>query len=277
VWGRGRYVPHGALLQVRASARGMEGRRAACACGCAPFGALARSLARPRSLTPLSPSRLSTPNSQGGLCELTPTACDGTCQLHYSGPGSPCSANLPPPLASVVWAGDEKLGLGPKVTGALPPVPPGAVCGEYVGACPAAQCCSQFGFCVEDASYFCSTAACVLAASPASPSCMAAWAARTPITRKLKLVASWGRAAPDGVEREVILLNGKFPGPTVRGTVRDRVQVRESGERRGRGDGGRWRETPGRVHSCVPSSLHLSPFPHTHHTDRVRQPAERGA
>ena len=265
-------MPHGALLQVRASARGMEGTASR-------SRMRLRSIRRARSLDPapsrLSP-RLSTPNSQGGLCELTPTACDGTCQLHYSGPGSPCSANLPPPLASVVWAGDEKLGLGPKVTGALPPVPPGAVCGEYVGACPAAQCCSQFGFCVEDASYFCSTAACVLAASPASPSCMAAWAARTPITRKLKLVASWGRAAPDGVEREVILLNGKFPGPTVRGTVRDRVQVK--GERRAEREGEtEGKNLCGRVHSCVPSSLHLSPFPHTHHTDRVRQPAERGA
>ena len=126
-----------------------------------------------------------------------------------------------------MWPGDAKLGLGPKVEGSLSAVLPGAVCGEYVGACPAAQCCSQFGFCVDDGSFFCSTAACSLAASPGSPSCAAAWAARKPLMRKLKLVATWGRASPDGFERDVILVNGKFPGPVIRGSVRDHVQVRE--------------------------------------------------
>jgi hypothetical protein len=178
------------------------------------------------------------------VCEITPVACDGTCQLHFSGPGSPCKANLPAPLAtsepvtaSLVPAAAKK-GRGSfyKTVGSLPAVPPGGVCGEYVGACPDGQCCSQFGFCVDEGSYFCHTAACVLAASPGSPGCAAAWAEREPLTRKLKLVATWGRAAPDGVERDVILVNGKFPAPTIRGTVRDRVQVRgaerrEVGER----------------------------------------------
>jgi len=217
-------------------------------------------------LSSLHLSSLSPPPSQPGFCEVTPTACDGTCQLHYSGPGSPCSANLPTPLATVKWSGDGKL--APKIVGSLPPVPPDSVCGEFVGACPEAQCCSQFGFCVDEGSFFCHTAACVLAASPGSPGCAAAWGETKPLTRRLKLTATWGRASPDGVERDVILVNGKFPSPTIRGTVRDRVQVKKGGRGRRRGMG--WDGMEGEKATLT---VHLLSF---FFLDRVCQPDERG-
>ena len=227
-------------------------------------------------LPPRPPPALT--HSQVGLCEITPTACDGTCQLHYSGPGSPCAANLPTPLATVVWSGEGKA--DPIVKGTLPLVPPGGVCGEFVGACPASQCCSQFGFCVDDASYFCHTAACVLAASPASPTCAAAWGATQPVTRKIKLTTTWGRASPDGVERDVILINGKFPGPTIRGTIRDRVQVSWKGKKKKERreseeseDGGweRGGEKPTKALTSMLSSLFAYASPQIEHINLLNQ------
>ena len=95
----------------------------------------------------------------------------------------------------------------------------------YVGACAEpGECCSQFGICTPS-KYFCSIPACVRAASPLSPTCQQVWDRVKPLQRKYKLVATWGWANPDGVEREVILLNGKFQGPTIRGNVGDRIIV----------------------------------------------------
>jgi hypothetical protein len=135
--------------------------------------------------------------SAAGLCGQTKDACGRSCQLHYSGPGSACEANLPAPLVST-----DTLG---KTVGDLPPVPSGGVCGVYVGACSApGECCSQFGICTNS-SYFCSIPSCVRAASPHSPRCQAVWDRVKPVVRKYKLVATWGRANPDGVERDIIL------------------------------------------------------------------------
>ena len=156
--------------------------------------------------------------SPSGLCGQTTDACSTACQLHYSGPGSACNANLPQPLVST----DPLTG---KAVGSLPPVPKGGVCGVYVGACAEpGECCSQFGICTPS-KYFCSIPACVRAASPLSPTCQQVWDRVKPLQRKYKLVATWGWANPDGVEREVILLNGKFQGPTIRGNVGDRIIV----------------------------------------------------
>ena len=152
-----------------------------------------------------------------GLCGQTPDACSSVCQLHYSGPGSACTANLPQPLVTT-----DALG---KTVGSLPPVPSGGVCGVYIGACAApGECCSQFGVCTASP-YFCSIPSCVREASPHSPPCQAVWDRVKPVQRKYRLVATWGTANPDGNERPVILVNGKFPGPTITGAVGDRLII----------------------------------------------------
>lgn len=156
--------------------------------------------------------------SPSSLCGQTKDACSTACQLHYSGPGSACTANLPKPLVST----DPVTG---KTLGSLPLVLAGGVCGVYVGACAKfGECCSHFGICTPS-EYFCSIPSCVRTASPHSSKCQQVWDRVKPVQRKYKLVATWGWANPDGVEREVILLNGKFQGPTFRGNVGDRIIV----------------------------------------------------
>lgn len=49
--------------------------------------------------------------------------------------------------------------------------------------------------------------------------------ALTQSTARFKLELSWGRRAPDGVERDMILVNGQFPGPTLEITEGDDVVV----------------------------------------------------
>lgn len=39
------------------------------------------------------------------------------------------------------------------------------------------------------------------------------------------MVLSWGTAAPDGFKRPVILVNGKFPAPTLEADLGDRIVI----------------------------------------------------
>ena len=44
-------------------------------------------------------------------------------------------------------------------------------------------------------------------------------------TARFKLELSWGKRAPDGVERDMILVNGQFPGPILEITEGNDVVV----------------------------------------------------
>lgn len=44
-------------------------------------------------------------------------------------------------------------------------------------------------------------------------------------TARFSFELSWGRRAPDGVERDMILVNGQFPGPILEVTEGDDVVV----------------------------------------------------
>lgn len=47
-------------------------------------------------------------------------------------------------------------------------------------------------------------------------------------TARFSLELSWGRRAPDGVERDMILVNGQFPGPRLEVNEGDDVVVEVS-------------------------------------------------
>lgn len=147
--------------------------------------------------------------SPAGVCSLSSTACGPLCQAPYSAPLSPCASALqrPPPPET------------------LPFVGPGAVCGAYVARC-STGCCNQLNYCEPvDGSFGCSISSCSLPASPNSASCAAVHATAKPVTRRFKFVATWGKAAPDGYEVDVVLVNGKYPAPTIWANAGDRIIV----------------------------------------------------
>jgi iron transport multicopper oxidase len=142
------------------------------------------------------------------VCELSAAACGALCQSAYSAPMAPCQSKLPmpPPPAS------------------LPRVPIGSVCGEYVAACETG-CCNRLNYCEPDTGFSCSLSSCELAASPNSAACQGVHSARQPAIRRYKLVATWGKVAPDGFETSAVLVNGQFPSPTIYANSGDRIIV----------------------------------------------------
>lgn len=121
--------------------------------------------------------------------------------------------------------------MDPPKTETLPLVGPGKVCGAFVARCKRG-CCNELNFCEDEVdaktnktSFACSLSSCVLAASPNSKACGDAHRRIKPVTRKYKFVAEWGRAAPDGFEVKVVLINGAYPAPTIFANVGDRVVV----------------------------------------------------
>jgi len=74
-------------------------------------------------------------------------------------------------------------------------------------------------------SHACSMANCILPASPNSKACADAHKRIRAVTRRYKIVAEWGKMAPDGFEMRVILLNGAYPGPTIFANLWDRIVV----------------------------------------------------
>lgn len=146
--------------------------------------------------------------SQRGFCSRTPDDCDGTCQCAYSGPGSNCRGSYPFPTP-------------PPRT--LPTAPRGGVCSPYVATCPRRQCCSQFGFCVDDGSIYCSQQSCRPTCSPLSSACLIKNQATK--TSRYTWVVSWKTLAPDGFSRPVIVVNGE-PFKTLEATVGERVIIK---------------------------------------------------
>jgi FtsP/CotA-like multicopper oxidase with cupredoxin domain len=48
---------------------------------------------------------------------------------------------------------------------------------------------------------------------------------KQPLTKQFELNLTWGTRAPDGVERQQILVNGQFPGPPLIIDEGDEVEV----------------------------------------------------
>lgn len=87
-------------------------------------------------------------------------------------------------------------------------------------------CCNQLNFCSSAADTFaCSVSSCSLPASPNSASCAEVHKIAKPVTRRYKFVATWGKSAPDGFEVDTVLVNGKYPAPTIWSNAGDRIIV----------------------------------------------------
>ena len=82
--------------------------------------------------------------------------------------------------------------------------------------------------------FWCGIASCIKDASPGSPACQAAHKLIKPTVRKFKLTYEWGKFDPDGAGlKDVILVNGQYPGPTLEGEwERGRGGGRGGGRRR---------------------------------------------
>lgn len=152
------------------------------------------------------------PSSTG----LSPGDCDALCQVLYSAPNALCrgKARLETPNPDT-----------------LPLVGTGEVCGAYVARCERG-CCNELNYCEEEIeaatnepSHACAQASCVLPGSPNSKACADAHKRIKAVTRRYKIVAEWGKMAPDGFGMRVILLNGAYPGPTIFANVGDRIVV----------------------------------------------------
>ena len=90
----------------------------------------------------------------------------------------------------------------------------------------------QMNYCEEETNaktgkpaFACSISSCSLAASPNSEACKEVHGNANTVTRRYKLVATWGRAAPDGKEVDVVLINGLYPAPTISSNAGDRLIV----------------------------------------------------
>ncbi|KAF8061145.1 fetC [Scenedesmus sp. PABB004] len=143
---------------------------------------------------------------QAGVCSKSAVACAGSCQCRFSGVLSNCAGSFPfaVPRAS-----------------ALPVAKPGGPCGVYVATCPHRQCCSQFGFCVADASIYCHAPTCRAGLSPASAACTGAAPGGGRVLR-FAWTLRWKRLALDGFERPVIVWNDEL-FPQIDALVGDRV------------------------------------------------------
>ena len=90
----------------------------------------------------------------------------------------------------------------------------------------------QLNYCEEETNnktgkpaFACSISSCSLLASPNSDACKEVHGSANTVTRRYKLVATWGKAAPDGKEVDVVLINGQYPAPTIFSNAGDRLIV----------------------------------------------------
>lgn len=90
----------------------------------------------------------------------------------------------------------------------------------------------QLNYCEEETNnktgkpaFACSISSCSLPASPNSDACKQVHGNANTVTRRYKLVATWGKAAPDGKEVDVVLINGLYPAPTIFSNAGDRLIV----------------------------------------------------